>query len=35
MMIPGTFVGIVVGSFFTLGGIVITNRASAQRNAER
>lgn len=29
--IPGSFWGIVVGSFFSLGGVYLTNRASARR----
>lgn len=30
-MIPGTFWGVVVGSFFSLGGILLTNRANLER----
>lgn len=33
--IPATFWGVVIGSFFSLGGIVIANRANAQRLREQ
>ncbi|MFZ0829391.1 MAG: hypothetical protein WAO02_18430 [Verrucomicrobiia bacterium] len=33
--IPATFWGVVIGSFFSLGGIVIVNRANAQRLREQ
>jgi hypothetical protein len=33
--IPATFWGIVIGSFFTLGGVVLTNRANDRRLREQ
>ena len=30
-MIPGTFWGVIIGAFFTLGGIILTNRAHDRR----
>lgn len=30
-MIPGTFWGVIIGGFFTLGGIILTNRAHDRR----
>lgn len=33
--IPATFWGVVIGSFFTLGGIVLTNRANDRRLREQ
>ena len=30
-MVPGTFWGVIIGSFFTLGGVVLSNRASDGR----
>lgn len=33
--IPATFWGVVIGSFFTLGGVVLTNRANSRRLREQ
>ena len=30
-MVPGTFWGVVIGSFFSLGGVMLTNRSSEKR----
>jgi len=31
VLIPGTFWGVVVGSFFSIGGVMLTNRANQRR----
>lgn len=30
-MVPGTFWGVIIGAFFSLGGVVLTNRSSEKR----
>jgi hypothetical protein len=34
-MIPGTFWGVIIGGFFTLGGIILTNRAHDRRTRDQ